>query len=312
MIYAIIIVVLLALLFAAALLGVYRLAFHVPEKESTERPHEIPDSEQYQPERERMIRLVDDLLQIPCERVTVRSFDGLLLGARYYHTSDSAPVQIQVHGYRGSAIRDFCGGCPIALKLGFNVLLVDQRGHGESEGRAITFGIQERYDVLAWIDYIRDRLGKDVPIVLAGVSMGAATVITCSGMDLPKSVRGVIADCPFSDPQQIIAKVGRDLHLPSKLLMPLVRLAAKSIAGFDLTQASALDSVKRTQLPVLIIHGEDDRFVPCDMSRAMKKANPDRVTLETFPGAGHGLSFILDEPRYAGAIEDFVKRLNIL
>lgn len=307
-----IILIALAVLFFAALLGVYRLAFHVPAKEHVEQPFDIPDSEQYRPERERMVRLVDDLLKVPCERVTIRSFDGLTLGARYYHVSDSAPVQIQVHGYRGSAIRDFCGGCPIALQLGFNVLLVDQRSHGQSEGRVISFGILERFDVLSWIDYARTRFGADVPIVLAGVSMGAATVLTCTGMDLPKNVRGVVADCPFSDPQQIIAKVGRDLHLPSKLLMPLVRLSAKWFGGFDVSAASALESVGRTQLPVLIIHGEDDRFVPCDMSRALKAANPACVTLETFPGAGHGLSYILDEPRYAGAIRDFVKRLNIL
>ena len=301
-----------AILFAAILLGVYRIAFHVPKKEREERPHDIPSAEQYRPERERMLKLVDDLLAIPCERVTVRSFDGLELGARYYHTSDTAPVQIQVHGYRGSAIRDFCGGCPIALEMGFNVLLIDQRGHGQSEGHVITFGIEERRDVLAWIDYIRDRLGKNVPIVLAGVSMGAATVLSCMDMDLPENVRGVIADCPFSDPQQIIAKVGRDMRLPSGLMMPVVRLAAKWIGRFDLTESSALESVKRTRLPALIIHGEDDRFVPCGMSRALKQANPDGVTLETFPGAGHGLSYILDEPRYAGAIRDFVKRLNLL
>jgi len=311
MILSIIIMIVLLGVFLLILLGIYRLAFYVPVRERSERPHDIPSSEQYLPERDRIHRLVDDLLAVPCERVTVRSFDGLLLGARYYHVSDSAPVQIQFHGYRGSAIRDFCGGCPIALSHGFNVLLVDQRGHGQSEGHDITFGVQERYDVLAWVDYIRDRLGKNTPIILAGVSMGAATVLMSTALDLPDCVRGVIADCPFSDPQAIIAKVGRDMRLPSGLLMPLVRLTARLFGRFDLTAASALSAVQNTRLPVLIIHGEDDRFVPCDMSRALKAANPACVTLETFPGAGHGLSYIVDERRYERAIHDFEKRLNI-
>lgn len=305
--------VILLLIAAAALFGVYALAFYSREKGRAENIHDIPAGDQYQRDREKMRRLIDDMDALPCERVQITSFDGLTLSARYYHVSDSAPVHIGMHGYRGSAIRDFCGGARISMELGCNVLLVDQRGNGMSGGRTISFGVNERRDALSWMEYMRSRLGADVPMVLYGVSMGAATVLMVSGMDeLPANVRGVVADCPFSSPEAIIRKVAReDMHLPAALMMPLVRLAARRIGGFDLSAASAVEAVRRAKIPALIIHGEDDRFVPCAMSREIHAANPSMVRLETFPGAGHGLSYMVDTERYERAVREFLLKIDM-
>ena len=293
------------------LLIIYRIAFYSAERGRKENIYDIPSSPQYQAGRERMRRLIEDFAAIPCERVEITSRDGLKLSARYYHHSDSAPLDILVHGYRGSAIRDFCGGGQISIGRGHNILLLDQRAHGFSGGRTISFGIRERFDVLDWIRYGIRRFGPEVSIGLYGVSMGAATVLMVAGSEeLPENVRGVVADCPYSSPEAIIRKVaGEDMHLPAYLAMPLVRLAARLLGRFSIRADSPVEAVKRAKIPILIIHGEDDRFVPCSMSRELHAANPDRVRLETFPGAGHGLSYIVDTDRYIRAVTGFEKEI---
>ena len=253
-----------------------------------------------------MLELIDALVARPCEQVFIRSRDGLRLAARYYHCRDGAPLEIQFHGYRGSAIRDFCGGAAIALAAGHNVLLVDQRAHGKSEGRTICFGVKERFDCLDWVDYALRRFGPDARLLLCGVSMGASTVLMAGGLPLPEQVKVIIADCPYSSPMEIIRKVCRDLRLPPRLMEPFLRLAARLYGGFSLTGASALEALRQCRVPVLLIHGEDDRFVPCQMSRDLRDACAAPVQLLTVPGAGHGLSFIVDRPAYEQAVARFV------
>lgn len=299
------------ILFFIILFAVYFMAFYSNPRKRIENPYDIPSLPQYRQGRERMRKLISDFLALPCEHIRIQSHDGLTLHARFYPGLPNAPVEILCHGYRGSAIRDFCGGSEIGLARKHNIILIDQRAHGASSGSAITFGILERLDVLSWIHYARERFGPDTPIFLAGVSMGAATVLMATELELPSNVVGVYADCPFSSPYAIIQKVAGDMHLPAPLLMPFARLSARLFGGFSLTSASAVEAVKHSKIPILIIHGEDDRFVPCDMSREIRAANPDRVTLHTFPDAGHGLSYIVDTPRYVRAVADFEDTLNL-
>ena len=98
------------------------------------------------------------------------------------------------------------------------------------------------------------------------------------------------------------------------IAMPLVRLAAKC-GGFNLREASAVSSVSRTRIPVLIVHGGDDRFVPCSMSREIYASCSSPARLEIFEGAGHGLSYIVDEERYslcaAQFVHDCLERLGV-
>ena len=105
------------------------------------------------PYREAMTQMVRTVLALPYEDVWIRSDDGLRLHGKYYAGRPGAPVQIMMHGYKSSTERDFCGGAQIAVQGGYHVLLVDQRAHGKSEGRCLTFGIQERYDCRAWVNY---------------------------------------------------------------------------------------------------------------------------------------------------------------
>ena len=289
----------------------YRIAFWAPKRvPDDEVKIHLPEGEPYVKVREDIKRCVNNMLARPFEPVTITSFDGKKLYARYYHVADGAPLQIQFHGYKSSAILDFCGGSLYAGKIGHNALVVDQRSHGKSEGKAITFGVLERKDVLSWIDYARSRFGEDVTIILAGLSMGAATVLMATDQPLPSNVAGVMADCPYSAPGAIIKKVCQaDMHLPAGFMYPFIKLGARLFAGFDLEESSAVAAVKNTPVPILLIHGEADNFVPCDMSREIKKANPDRVTLVTIPDAGHGLCYMTNPPRYEEAVNHFVKKV---
>lgn len=303
----VIVSVLLILLLLMIVWYSYRTAFYSPAKRK-EDCYAIPNGEQYQKERPRMLSLIREMDEIPYESVTISAHDGTKLAARYYHVRDGAPLQIQFHGYRGTALRDFCGGNKLARESGQNTLVVDQRAHGKSDGTTITFGIQERWDCRSWVEYASKRFGADTPIILCGVSMGAATVLMASELELPGNVIGIIADCPYSSPEAIIRKVCReDMHLPAALTMPFVRLGARLFGHFDLREASAVEAVRHTDIPILLIHGEDDRFVPCDMSREIYDACSGYKLRRTFPGAGHGLSYIVDTDGYEQAVAQFTE-----
>lgn len=299
------------LLLAAAVLLVARWAFDqafAPPKGLD--PLAPPEGEQYDRERPRMMVLIGEMAALPFEPVSITARDGTPLFGRYYHVRDGAPLQIQMHGYHGSAVRDFCGGNKIAREAGHNTLVVDQRAHGQSAGRAITFGILERYDCLDWIAYANARFGE-TKIVLSGVSMGAATVLMAAGLPLPENVVGVIADSPYSSPEAIIRKVCGEMGLPPTPAMPFVRLGARLYGGFTLRGGSPVEAVRTAKVPILLIHGEDDRFVPCAMSAEIAAVCQSPCRRETFPDAGHGISFLADHPRYVAVVKEFLAACGV-
>ncbi len=300
-----IVVLALALLFLAAVYITFFIVFYSANK-TGEDILDAPKGEAYKPHFERFGELISELKEIPFEGVYTVAPDGTKLFARYYHVKDGAPLQIECHGYRGSGLRDFCGGNKIAREMEHNTLLIDQRGHGKSGGNAITFGIKERYDLLSWINYAVERFGEDLKIILCGVSMGGSTVIMASDLELPKNVVGIVADCPFSAPKEIISKVSADLKIPPVISMPLISIGARLYGGFSLNEASAIESIKNAKVPILIIHGEDDGFVPCYMSDALYNAAPEKVSFEKFPGANHGICYMVDCERYQKATKDFI------
>jgi fermentation-respiration switch protein FrsA (DUF1100 family) len=138
--------------------------------------------------------------------------------------------------------------------------------------------------------------------------MGATTVLmAASEPDVPKNVVGIMADCGFSSPFEIIAHVAKkDMHIPKFPLLYLMIPAVKFWAGFSLTDGSTVKSIKNTSLPVFLIHGEADDFVPCEMSRQAYNARPENTKIFTVPGAAHGLSYIIDEEGCSKACEEFL------
>lgn len=286
----------------------YRIAFYSPRnKRST-----IDDSltgEQYDAVSEHIYRISHIMEKYPYESISITSFDGCNLHGRYYHISDDAPLEILFHGYRSCALRDCSGGHALSRKMGFNALVVDQRAHGESGGQTITFGIKEHQDCLCWIQYCNNRFGNKRPVILSGLSMGAATVLMAANCTLPDNVACIIADSPYSAPSEIIEKVCADMHYPVTLCRPFIHLGALIFGRFRLNALTAKQAVKHAGVPVLLIHGEEDRLVPCSMSYDIAKHCASRTRVEVFPGAGHGLSYLINPIRYERIIYNFLQSI---
>lgn len=295
---------------AGALGGVYAFVF-APGTSGRE-DSLPPEVRSRRPELQRKLdELYGAARKLKGERVGVRSRDALALSGQYFSFSASGegPVILFFHGYHSWPLRDGCGMLKLAGELGIDVLAADQRAHGESAGRTITFGVRERYDCLDWIQYLLDRFGPDRDIILGGVSMGAATVLMAADR-LPANVKGIIADCGYTSPEAIMEHVSRSVHIPPALSLPLLRASARILGGFDTRACSAPEALRRCRAPVLFIHGEADSFVPCDMSRENYAACTAPKRLLTVPGADHAMSFLVDEEAYTEAVKGFLKDIG--
>ncbi len=302
----ILLLTLLVLLLAASY-GVYRFVLYAPTGAQND-PRHLPTGEQYGPKKDEMLRLIDELLALPAQRVYITSEDGLRLAGDLYAGIEGHPIHICCHGYRGLGVRDFCGGAQTLLNRGDGVLLIHQRAQGDSQGHTMTFGIRERQDVLRWARYCDERF-PDTPLFLHGISMGAATVLMASALPLPKAVKGILADCPYDVPKDIISLTAKK-HAGSLagVLWPFLCAGAFLFArGLRFDHVCCHEAVKHTPVPILILHGEDDRFVPAYMSEPVAMANPAMVTRVTFPNAGHGMSYLEDTPRYQRITKDFIE-----
>ena len=242
-------------------------------------------------------------------RVTIQSFDGLTLAGQWIPRENARGTLVLLHGYRSSPVIDLYAGLSHYYALGFSLLICDQRAHGASAGHLITMGVRERYDAKAWAEYVAKTQGRDTPVYLAGISMGATTVLLASALHMEANLRGVIADCGFTSPGDIVRRLmRRHYHLPPRPFSALLNLACHVLGGFGLDQCSTVEAVAKARCPILFFHGLDDHFVPPEMTEAAYRACRSDKTLLEFPGAGHGLSFLVDEPRYLGALADFFEK----
>ena len=301
---AFLIVTAVILLILAGLYASYYKVFYSPKKDMSETKN--PPAIERLAYSKRVSESINEVNTTPCKFYTIRSYDGLKLSARYFEGDDDKPLCICFHGYRGSAVRDFAGIGLHLIHEGYNVLIVDERAHWRSQGHTICFGIKERFDAVSWVKFANRRFRKDKSIFLFGISMGGGTVLMASGQRLPRNVKGIIADCPFNSPKDIIKHVCRKVKLNPELSWPLVWAAAHVYGHFDINATTAAEEVKKTTVPILIIHGEGDNFVPMSMSEEVYDANPEMITRYTIPEAGHGLSYYYDTERYEKIVLDFL------
>src|SRR5699024_7091129 len=138
--------------------------------------------------------------------------------------------------------------------------------------------------------------GPDTPLFLMGVSMGAATVLLAAGLDLPPTVRGIMADCGYTSPREGIHQyLPRYLPgLPAGPVYAVGRLGTRLFGHFDPEDADCRAALANATVPVLLIHGEADSFVPCAMSRENFDACAAPKRLVTIPGAGHAVAYYVD------------------
>lgn len=251
---------------------------------------------------------VDWLREQKPRELTLTSYDGLRLRGRWVPAENARGTMIFFHGWHSSIVGDFSPSMPEYHAMGFNLLLTDQRSQNGSEGRYITLGIRESRDVAPWVELHNQTFGDD-PVFLAGLSMGATTVLMAAGENLPANVRGIVADCGFTSPWEIMASVARErAHLPAFPMVYLVNLWCRILGGFDARENSTVRALEKCRLPVFLAHGEADRFVPCRMSEEAYDAARCPKTLLTVPGAGHGRSYLVQKERYLEMLREFLQK----
>ena len=245
------------------------------------------------------------------EAVSITSFDGLTLRGEFLSRPGSQRTVVCVHGYRGTGVSNFALVLPVLAGMGCDILLIDQRACGRSGGSYIAFGMKERHDVAGWCRWLTEERGCRHPIYLDGISLGCSTVLMASDLELPENVCGIIADCGFTSAYEIIASVVRSLlHLPARLVMPLLQLAARRELGMGLDAVSTEDCVRHTRIPILFAHGEKDRFVPPDMGVRNYMACGSEKWLLLSPEAAHGESWLKSREAYMQLIQELFRHTS--
>lgn len=252
--------------------------------------------------------------------VYITSFDGLKLHATYFPavgaevdgTNHAAANKIVIcfHGYTGEGLSNHVAIADYFLKKGYAMLLPDARAHGESEGEYIGFGCLDRQDALGWIHWAIGECGEDVKILLHGTSMGGATVLMTSGLELPANVRGIVSDCGFTSPKEVFTHVLNSMyHLPAFPAIQGADLLNKRLAGYGMDECNAKREVQKAKVPILFIHGSADTFVPCSMCHEIYDncRSPKRKLI--VEGAAHAESYYKDMEAYEKALTEFADEI---
>ncbi len=242
------------------------------------------------------------------EEIEIQSEDGFLLHALLIpHVTPRATV-ICFHGWNSSWELDFLPILPFLYAQRMQLLLVDERAQGDSEGRWMTLGVREREDVPLWAEYAAGRFGRQHPIFLYGMSMGASAVLAASAQRMEADVRGVVADCAFDSPCETAARLWRErTPLPANLSMWLLDCFARLFADFSLRGHDTVRELARAAYPVLFIHGAADTLVPAYVSRRAYEACGSEKRLVVIDGAEHCMSCLTDREQYEAALLAFLQ-----
>ncbi len=252
------------------------------------------------------------LLQREMDHVTIKSKDNLTLHADYVKADgESDTIVIASHGYTGCGLKDCATISAFFIRQSVDCLIVDNRSHGNSEGKYIGFGILDRYDMLEWIKYVNKRFDGKKKIVLYGVSMGGATVLMTTGFKeiSDYNVKAVIADCAFTSPYDVFSHIlKRDYHMPEFPVMSINDVMCRKKAGYGFKDYSTLTAVKETDIPILFIHGKKDDFVPTWMSEKNYEVCNSPKELVLVDNAAHAASYYENQKLYEDKVTAFIDK----
>ena len=245
------------------------------------------------------------LLGKKTETVRIQSPDGTVLTGHFYPCVNAKRVIVAMHGWRSAWYRDFGAITDFWHDAGCHILFPDQRGQNESGGSFIGFGALERHDCVLWSDWAEKRCGG-LPVYLAGISMGATTGLLAAELPLPGCVRGIIADCGFISTERIWKHViKKNLHMMYGLRRRIASALCRKKLRLGAGEVSTLHALRRTHTPILLIHGTADRFVPVSMTYENYQACIAPKRLLIVPGAGHGMSYVVDRENYEREVQSF-------
>ena len=242
------------------------------------------------------------------EDVRIQSRDpGIELGAWFLPNAASRKVVVLVHGKDASRTREMQGQfVPFAVALhqrGFNILMIDLRGHGTSTQAPVSFGLNERHDVLGAVDWLRARGFTPQRIGLLGISLGGASSI--GAMAAEPDLGELVTDCSFADFLPMAEFEWTHITGLSQIFMQPALWLTQRMSGVNLSAARPVDDMGTLQgRPVLIIHGTNDLLVPLTEARKLHAANPGAEYWEV-QGAMHGGSYRHDPQAYLARVSAF-------
>ncbi|MBE6728883.1 MAG: alpha/beta hydrolase [Ruminococcaceae bacterium] len=271
----------------------------------------ITGSDEYSKMLEVMLKAAAELEKESFENVEIESFDGVKLVGHWYCPENPKRVIVAMHGWRSGWSQDFGVIAPFWHKNDCAVLYAEQRAQGNSEGEYMGFGLLERYDCFEWVKWVDERTNGELPVYMCGVSMGATTVLMASGFELPESVKGIIADCGFTSPHAIWKHVAQNnLKIPYGLMSAVVNDICKRKIQSASDGYSCTEALNNCTVPVLFVHGTDDKFVPIEMTYENYKACTAPKRLFVVPGAAHGMSYFVDKTGYENITKEFFKEYD--
>ena len=214
------------------------------------------------------------------------------------------------HGYRSYGKKEFCGFAQYYLSRGVNVFFPDHIASGESDGTHCTFGYQEKEDCMKWLGYMTDHFGKDIKIILHGVSMGSATVCMMSGRDdLPENVKYTVADCGFTTAKALFKFKMDALKIPDVGLLRGVNFANKLNHGFDFRDIAPVESVTKAKVPMFFVHGKEDNLVPAFMAQELYDAcGSEHKKVLIVEGADHAQAHLIGKQAYEAKMDEFMEK----
>lgn len=246
----------------------------------------------------------------PHDTVQITSYDGQTLVGHWFACENPKRVIVAMHGWRSCWSTDFGTVADFWRKNGCSVLYAEQRGQGSSGGAYMGFGMMERYDCLEWVRWVNTHC-RELPVYLAGVSMGATTVLMAAELELPENVRGIMADCGFTSAHDIFKHVAeKNLHLPYHIHSNAADTLCRERIRMGTRDCSTVDALKHSKVPVLLAHGTEDHFVPVEMTYENYRACTAPKHLLIVPGADHGMSHFTEKERYEQAVLDFWRRYD--
>lgn len=258
--------------------------------------------------RDRVQLGVDWYESQPKVELSITSRDGLQLAADLIKAEAPIGLVVAAHGFRSWPAREFALVAKHLYEQGYTVLYPYMRAHRKSDGKYITFGVKERYDIAAWAKLLAET-HPDLPLFLYGQSMGGASVIMASGLELPENTKGVIADSAFYSPKDVIGTaLVQSYKVPTFPMLPAMDLWARIIAGYSLTATTCKEALDKTDLPFLFIHGTEDDLVPYEMGLQNYEHCHTEKQMLTVEGAAHCCSYYVDPVRYISYVDAFLKK----
>ena len=244
---------------------------------------------------------------LPQEEVWITSYDGLKLHATYFPApGEQKGVVLGIHGFQSHAKPEYAPHIAFYHSLGYSMLLPNDRAHDLSEGKYITMGVKDRFDCISWANYLVERFGQDVKILLHGVSMGGATVLAAGGEEsLPPQVFGIVSDCGYTSNVEQLELQMKNFKVPAAFPKLVCTWCARHVAGFDPYEAQPIEQVKKIRVPVFFVQGAEDFLVPRDMGERLYSAcGAPKKRLLMVEGASHAESIAVEPENYRTAIQE--------